>query len=106
MTASVTLLPTAAPRKVQQRSIRAVRQAKAAAPWPGNYKRPYQRAAASIVAKAGGSPEALILHVILKAMSTAERRGIQVELNRLHLAVGDDVSLAAARIVSDAGRGE
>lgn len=100
MTATVTRLPTAAPRKVQQHSIRAVRAAKAESPWPGKYKRPHDRAAGAMVAQAGRSPELLILLAVLKSMPTEQRQAIQDTVHRVHFAVGDDVSLLASSLLA------
>lgn len=100
MSASVIQLPTAARRKVQQRSVAAVRAFKAAHPWPGSYQSPSQRASERMVASAGRSPELLILLALLKALPEDQCRAVQDTVHRVHFAVGDDVSLAAAALIA------
>lgn len=100
MTSTVIRLPTAAPRKVHQPSIRAVREAKAANPWPGSYQRPQERAASAMVSQAGRSPELLILLAMLKSMPAEQRQAIQDTVHRVHFAVGDDVSLVASGLIA------
>lgn len=100
MSATVIRLPTAARRKVQQRSVRAVRAAKAASPWPGEYRPPHQRDADAMAARAGRSPELLILLALLKTLPVDQRRAVQDTVYRVQFAVGDDVSLLAASLVA------
>lgn len=97
-------LPTAAPRKVQQPSIRAVRQFKAANPWPGDHKLPHEREAVSLVAQAGRPPELLILLAMLKVMAPEQRQAVQDAVHRIHFAAGDDVSLLASSLIAGIGR--
>lgn len=99
MTATVTRLPTAARRKVGQRSIRAVRQFKAENPWPGEYKPPHVRDANAMVAQAQRSPELLILLALLKSLPAEQRRAIRDTVHRVHFGAGDDVSLLAASLI-------
>ncbi|QGP80024.1 hypothetical protein [Sphingobium sp. CAP-1] len=104
MTAVITRLPTAARRKVQQRSIRAVRQFKAENPWPGVSKPPHVRDAEASVSQVGRSPELLILLALLKSLPDAQRQAIKDTVHRIHFAVGDEVSLAACSLLSGIGR--
>lgn len=100
MTSTVIRLPTAARRKVQQRSIRAVRQFKAENPWPGEYKPSHVRDANTMVAQAQRSPELLILLALLKTLPAEQRQAIQDTVHRVHFVVGDDVSLLASSLVA------
>lgn len=99
MTATVIRLPTAAPRKVQQRSIRAVREAKAANPWPGEYRPPCQRNADAMAHQASRSPELLILLALLKTLPAEQRRAIRDTVYRVQFVCGDSASLVAAGLI-------
>ncbi|MFQ3894579.1 hypothetical protein [Sphingobium sp. R-7] len=100
MNGTVIRLPTAAPRKVQQRSVRAVRQFKAENPWPGEYKLPRARDAEAMLSQARRSPEMLILLALLKSLPSEQRQAVQDTVHRVHFAVGDDVSLIASSLIA------
>lgn len=97
---NVIRLPTAAPRKVEQRSIRAVRAYKAANPWPGEYIWPARREAMAQVQRADGIPERLALIAVMSTLTPEQKRAAQDAVHCLHFRAGDDLSLVASAIIA------
>lgn len=102
---NVVVLPTAAPRQVQQNYNRAARAARAAlreeAPWPGEYQHHRQREAmrrAEIIQETARTPEMLLVSMLLQTIDDDARRKIAEGLAP-SVVVGDRTALQAFAIL-------
>jgi len=97
LSTNVVRLPTAAPRKVQQRYNRYMREFRAANPWPGDHQRPESRYASSI----SQTPELLIAMAVFKCLTDEQKAQARHMVMQVHLMSPNDESLAAFKVVTD-----
>lgn len=98
---NVVRLPTAAPRKVQQRYNQHLRDFRDENPWPGpDRRRPWETPDSDNPPALQRSPELLILMAVLRALPEDQRSVVYGMVMDVHLAVPCDESREALKIVN------
>ena len=100
-TTNVVRLPTAAPRRVQQRYNRHLRDYRAANPWPGEYIEPSRREADRRFQGISRTPELLIVLALLKALPPEAQLKAKDTVHSTFFHIGDEASRAASAIVAE-----
>lgn len=95
-------LPTAAARKVHQRSSLAIRAARKAAPWPGDYLLPSQRDGQRF-AQLTRSPELLVAMAMVSTMPPEQMERVKNIVHRVFWASGDESSRMASVLMAALG---
>ena len=97
---NIVRLPTAAPRKVQQRYNQHLRNYRAENPWPGkDWRKDWTAPPSDDRPALQRSPELLILMAVLRALPEDQRAVVHGMVMDVHLAVPCEESREALKIV-------